>query len=181
VPLEDLKPHPQNPNRHPKEQIERLARLIEYHGWRAPITVSNQSGFVIRGHCRWEAGKVLGCLKGPVDYQDYASEAQELEDLMADNYIQELAFFDVEQAAQNVRGLAEMPGFDPELMAAQNVRGLAEMPGFDPELMGVDDAKIKRLLEDAERLLEGGEPPGVDPSEELVECPKCGHRFTQNH
>lgn len=161
VPLEDLKPHPQNPHRHPKEQIERLARLIEYHGWRAPITVSKQSGFIIRGHCRWEAGKVLGCLKGPVDYQDYASEAQELEDLMADNYIQELAFFDVE-------------------LAARNVRGLAEMPGFDPELMGLDDVKVKRLLKDAERLLEGGEPPGVDPSEELVECPKCGHKFIPN-
>ena len=59
VPLRNLKPHPQNPNKHPKEQVELLAKIIDAHGWRQPITVSNRSGYVVRGHGRLEAAALL--------------------------------------------------------------------------------------------------------------------------
>lgn len=45
-----LIPNPRNPNRHPEAQIRLLAQIIGAQGWRAPITVSNRSGFVVRGH-----------------------------------------------------------------------------------------------------------------------------------
>jgi hypothetical protein len=38
------------PNPHPQKQIELLAKIIRNQGWRTPITVSNRSGFVVRGH-----------------------------------------------------------------------------------------------------------------------------------
>lgn len=91
VPLRNLKPHPQNPNKHPKEQVELLAKIIDTHGWRQPITVSNRSGYVVRGHGRLEAAALLGCVNAPVDYQDYANEQEELADMVADNRIAELS------------------------------------------------------------------------------------------
>ena len=46
VPIHELKAHPKNRNIHPKEQIEQLAEILKYQGWRYPVKVSNQSGYV---------------------------------------------------------------------------------------------------------------------------------------
>lgn len=54
-----LTPNPRNPNHHPKKQIELLAKIIQSQGWRAPVTVSNRSGFVVRGHGRLQAALLL--------------------------------------------------------------------------------------------------------------------------
>lgn len=51
----DLVGNPRNPNQHPKDQVALLAHIIQSQGWRAPITVSNQSGYVVRGHGRLAA------------------------------------------------------------------------------------------------------------------------------
>lgn len=87
----ELVPHPQNPNRHPKEQIQSLSNIILGNGWRTSITRSKRSGFVVRGHARLEVALLLGCSVVPVDEQDYSSEAAELADLVADNRIAELS------------------------------------------------------------------------------------------
>ena len=89
-----LIPNPRNPNQHPEKQIELLAKIIKHQGWRAPITVSNRSGFIVRGHGRLLAAKHLGLDQVPVDRQDYDTEAQEWADLIADNRIAELAEID---------------------------------------------------------------------------------------
>jgi len=67
-----LVPNPRNPNQHPDRQIELLAKMIEHQGWRTLITVSNRSGFVVRGHVRLQAAFKLGVETMPVDRQDYA-------------------------------------------------------------------------------------------------------------
>jgi hypothetical protein len=51
-PVESVVGNPRNPNVHPERQIELLAKIISAQGWRAPITVSTRSGFVVRGHGR---------------------------------------------------------------------------------------------------------------------------------
>ena len=94
VRIEDLKPNPKNPNTHPQTQIEILARVVQEQGWRQPIKVSNQSGYIVSGHGRYEAALFMGAEFVPVDYQDYDSEESELADLLADNRIAELAEMD---------------------------------------------------------------------------------------
>ncbi len=89
-----LVPNPRNPNTHSDAQVRLLAKLIRHHGWRVPITVSNRSGFVVRGHGRLLAAQLLGVKQVPVDRQDYASDEEELADLIADNRIAELAEMD---------------------------------------------------------------------------------------
>lgn len=91
ISIEDLKPNPRNPNQHPKKQIKRLAKIIEKQGWRAPISVSNRSKFIVRGHGRYKAAQLLKAIQVPVDRQDYTSDAEEWADLIADNRIAELA------------------------------------------------------------------------------------------
>ena len=70
MPLEELKPHPKNPNRHPASQVELLAKVIEAQGWRQPVKVSTRSGYIVSGHGRYEAARLLRC-PVPVDLQDY--------------------------------------------------------------------------------------------------------------
>lgn len=103
-----LVPNPRNPNRHPKRQIELLAKIIQTQGWRQPVTVSNRSGFIVRGHGRLEAAMLIGC-KVPVERQDYASEAEEWADLVADNRIAEPALVGTSSEGSAVRSSLE-PG-----------------------------------------------------------------------
>ena len=100
VDVTTLVPNPANPNTHPDEQIQLLGRIIrEHNGWRAPITVSNRSGFIVKGHGRLSAALLEGLKEVPVDYQNYASEAAEYSDLVADNRIAELAEIDQKMLA----------------------------------------------------------------------------------
>ena len=122
-----LVPNPRNPNNHPKRQIELLAKIIQRQGWRAPVTVSNRSGFVVRGHGRLEAALLLGCMV-PIDRQDYASDSEEWADLIADNRIAELAEIDDSLMAEL---LAEIGETD-----------------FNLELTGYSSKQIDNLLAD---------------------------------
>ena len=89
--IETVKPNPQNPNKHPAAQIKLLSEIIKTTGWRAPITVSTLSGFIVKGHGRLMAAQLANLKEVPVDYQEYTNQSEELADLMADNRIAELA------------------------------------------------------------------------------------------
>ena len=121
----ELKPHPKNPNTHSAAQVAAIAAVIEGNGWRAPITVSNSSGFITRGHGRLEAALLLGCEQVPVDFQDYASEQAELADMLADNHLAELAEIDE----------GRLVGVLKELQAA----------GHDVGLAGFSEDEVARL------------------------------------
>lgn len=99
VAVEDVHPNPENPNMHPDEQLRRLGMIIRNAGWRNPITVSTRSGLIVRGHGRLAAAQLEGLSEVPVDYQNYASDAEELADLIADNRIAELADPDMQKLA----------------------------------------------------------------------------------
>ena len=91
VEIEKVVPNPRNPNKHSEKQIALLSKIIAAQGWRAPITVSTRSGFIVRGHGRLLAARKLGLAEVPVDYQAYETEAAEWADLIADNRLSELS------------------------------------------------------------------------------------------
>lgn len=100
VDVAKLVPNPANPNTHPPEQIQALGRIIaEHNGWRQPITVSTRSGFIVKGHGRLEAALLEGLKQAPVDYQYYATEADEYADMVADNRLAELSEIDQKKLA----------------------------------------------------------------------------------
>lgn len=87
VPTDELKPNPKNRNVHPQDQIDRLAEILHFQGWRYPIKVSRQSGFVTSGHGRLAAAIANGWKEVPVNFQHYESPEQEFADLTSDNAI----------------------------------------------------------------------------------------------
>jgi len=114
VDVTELIENPRNPNKHPDKQIALLAKIIRSQGWRQPITVSKRSGFIVKGHGRLQAAKVMNVVRVPVEYQDYATEAEEYADLIADNRIAELAEPDQDMIAELLNDdLFE--GFDMDL------------------------------------------------------------------
>jgi DNA modification methylase len=84
-------PNPRNPNKHSDAQIKLGARIIKGNGWRAPITISKRSGFVTKGHGRLLFAEAIPVTCAPVEYQEYANEAEEWADILADNRLAELA------------------------------------------------------------------------------------------
>ncbi len=141
VPVSELRPHPMNANTHPPEQVRILAKIIDRTGWRAPITVSNRSGFIVAGHGRLQAALALGLSEVPADFQDFASEADELAHLLADNAIADMAELDPTLAKELAEQLATIPGveFDPELAGLTNeMFAVALNPA--PQSDGTNDA-----------------------------------------
>lgn len=119
VPTNNLKPNPLNPNNHPQEQIELLKQIIEKTGWRQPITVSNRSGLITKGHGRLQAAKFAGWSNVPVDYQDYSNQDEEYADLIADNRLAELSNIDNEMLSEMIgtienEDILSLTGYDEE-------------------------------------------------------------------
>lgn len=138
VDIHKLVPNPKNNNHHPKEQIDRLAKIIDYQGQRSPIVVSNRSGFIVKGHGRLEAIRKLGWEKVAVDYQDYESEAQEYADMTADNQIAMWAEFDTDMLMSEIPELGDM---DLDMLG---VKGLEKNNEIPEELTEADEIDIEK-------------------------------------
>ena len=131
--LEKLVPNPKNPNKHSDEQVRLLAKIIQATGWRQPITVSTRSGFIVKGHGRLMAARIAGFTVAPVDYQNYANEAEEYADLVADNRLAELSEMDNTMLVDifNEIDLSEIP---------------MELTGYtDKEVQEIESALIEKL------------------------------------
>ena len=140
VDVVDLVEHPRNPNKHSDKQIALLAKIIRNQGWRNPIVVSADSGFIVAGHGRLMAAKVLNVEQVPVDYQPFDNEAEEYAHLIADNRIAELAEADKSELAKLVRELEDkidldLTGFDApsleELLATKEEKQVDAEPKTD--------------------------------------------------
>ena len=140
----DLIGNPRNPNSHPDAQIKLLAHIIDAQGWRAPITVSKRSGYVVRGHGRLAAALLLGTDEVPVDVQEYADDASEWADMIADNRIAELA--------------------EIERDVLKDVLEEMDDGSFDMLLTGYDDSELERMMTATHEVTEDEAPePPADP------------------
>jgi len=159
VDVVNLIPNNRNPNAHPQKQIELLAKIIKNQGWRAPITVSTRSGFIVRGYGRLLAAQLLGVGQVPVDRQDYATEAEEWADLIADNRISELSAVD--------------PALLTELLEELDVSDIdMDLTGFDEQELGKLMARFGIPDEDFPEYDES-----VEKDVKKVVCPHCGEEF----
>jgi ParB-like chromosome segregation protein Spo0J len=135
VSISKLVPNPKNANKHPPEQIERLAKIIDFQGQRSPIVVSKRSGFITKGHGRLMAMQKLEWEQVAVDYQDYLSEAQEYADIIADNEIARWAKFDLEMVKID---MGKVEDLDIELLGIEL---------FTDNEWGSDIGKIEKIEE----------------------------------
>lgn len=152
---DSLIPFPRNPNIHPDNQITLLAKIIKYQGWRNPIVISARSGFITKGHARLKAALLNKWKQVPVDVQQYANEASEWADIVADNRIAELSEMDL-----------------PNL---KDILQEIDTGAFDMDLTAFDKLSLENLMTQFNPIGED-EQPNLD-EKSPVKCPKCGNEF----
>jgi len=150
-PIASLKPYANNPRTRTPGQIRQIANSIRTYGFTNPILIDD-NGVVIAGHGRVEAAKLLGIESLPTIRLKDMSEAQKRAYALADNK------------------LAELAGWDPELLALE-LRYISELDiDFDVTATGFETAEIDLLLET------GGTD---DKADEVVEPPAPGQTVTR--
>lgn len=114
----DLLPFPKKPNKHTDAQIERLCLLIKHYGFRHPIIVSKNSGFIIAGHGRWQAAMKLKLESVPVDYQEFKNPDDEYGFVVSDNSISDWSELDLSMINSEMINLG--PDFDVDLLGLED-------------------------------------------------------------
>jgi len=132
-PVERLVPYARNPRTHSDQQVAQIAASIVEFGFNNPVLVDSQAG-VIAGHGRLLAARKLGMAQVPVIVLDHLDENQRRAYLLADNRLSELA------------------GWDAELLAVE-LRELTDA-GFDASLAGFDSKEIDDFLASLEKTTE---------------------------
>src|SRR5262249_44005038 len=92
VAIGDLKPFPENPRRHPEEEIARLMGNIE-RVWTNPLLI-DETRTILAGHARLEAAKRLGRSEVPTLTIAGLSAAEKRAVVIADNRLPEQAVWD---------------------------------------------------------------------------------------
>ncbi|MBX3521584.1 MAG: ParB N-terminal domain-containing protein [Xanthobacteraceae bacterium] len=137
--VEKLKANPSNPNVHSRQQIKKLVRQIQKHGFIGAVVV-DENFVILAGHGRWEAAKAAGLKTVPVVQVTHLSEAQKQAFMLADNRIARDATWD---RAKLFEIIQELSGQD-----------------IDLDLTGFDAVEIDKIV------VEGVEAAGNDQDSE---------------
>jgi DNA modification methylase len=115
--VSEIKPYPKNAKKHPKKQVEQVAKSIKEFGFNQPLVVDKQ-GVIIVGHGRLEAAKLLKLEEVPVITVDLTEEQANAYRL-ADNKLNE-SEWDMALVIEELKGLSsemlELTGFDRDLI-----------------------------------------------------------------
>jgi len=130
VPIAELKTkfNPDNPNKHPQEQLERIAKIFKYNGIRKAAVISERSDLLTIGHGRIMAAEQMGMTYYPVEYQPYLSFEHEYADMVADNALQEWSGMNLASVNAQVPELG--PDFDLDVLGLKDFT-LDAMDKFD--------------------------------------------------
>lgn len=177
-----LKHDPKNPNNHPSEQIERLKQIIRYQGWRWPIIVSLQDGYIKAGHGRQLAAVDMGLEKVPVCYQSFIDETQAKAFMTSDNAIARWSDLNLDIIQEDMKGFN--PDFNIDLLGILNFKIPEEEkkePGCDedeaPEKAPLR-AKMGDLFEMGGHRLLCGDSTDISAVEKLMAGQKADMVFT---
>jgi len=130
LPTSNLKPAPSNARTHSEKQVGQIARSIERFGFNNPILIDENRG-VIAGHGRLRAAQKLGLATVPTIRLAHLDAQQLRAYALADNR------------------LAELAGWDREILAIE-LQGLLEVDlNFEITDVGFEMAEIDLLLEEA--------------------------------
>lgn len=139
-----LKPHPNNAKKHPKKQVEAIADSIKRYGFNIPVVVRN--GYILAGHGRVEASKLLRLNVVPCIVLDHLTDEEARAFIIADNRTSELGEWDRDKLYDELKSLheCEIPIIDMDLMQLGALCGdldfgelRAEFPADRDDRLGV--------------------------------------------
>jgi len=125
--IDDLIPFDRNARTHSKRQIDQIAKSIECFGFVNPVLVDDE-GRVIAGHGRILAARKLGLTDVPVLSLGAMSDADRRAYIIADNR------------------LAELAGWDRDLLASELGELQSLLHDIDFECLGFDQGELDALL-----------------------------------
>ena len=104
-PIDELKPNPHNPRRHPPKKIKQLAGSIKAFGFWTPALVDGADN-VIAGHARILACREMGWTEIPTIPVEGLSEVKRRALMLADNRLAENAKWDDRLLAEQLKELS---------------------------------------------------------------------------
>lgn len=129
LPITALKPRLNNPRTHSDKQVRQIANSIERFGFTNPVLI-DADNTIIAGHGRVEAAKLLAQEKVPTIRLEDLSAVEIKAYVIADNK------------------LAELAGWDREILALE-LQGLLDLDlDFDVSITGFETAEIDILIEE---------------------------------
>lgn len=132
---------PSNNNVHSSEQIERLAKILQYQGWRYPVKINAGDGLIVSGHGRVMAADVAKMEYIPVVFQTYENDEQVYADMTSDNSIAAWAEIDFAKINAELPNLG--PDFDLDLLG---IKDFNLNPG-NIDLPGIGDGKDSMIIQ----------------------------------
>lgn len=122
-----LRPHERNARTHSKKQLKQIEVSIRRFGFLNPVLIDEENR-IIAGHGRVAAAKSMGLETVPVIRINGMTEAEKRAYVIADNR------------------LAELAGWDKDLLRLELGSILEEVPDFDLEITGFDGGELEALL-----------------------------------
>ena len=144
--VSQLKAHPKNPRKHPKELIERLKKSIQEYGFTNPVLVSKDNQ-ILAGHARCKAAKELGINEVPtlkLDFEGAKADAY----VIIDNKLNEMSEWDIPILVDLIKEI--------------------EQSNFDVSLTGFDEDEISDLFSNAD--VKEGKDDNFDVNKALEEA-----------
>jgi hypothetical protein len=168
ISIDEIKPYERNNKKHPQNQIDKLKKQVEIHGWDVPIVV-DENNIIIKGHGRLEAAKQLNMKTIPCIIRTDLTEDQKKAARIADNKLSELAEIHFDNLKIEMEEL--------------------KLVDFDVQLTGFDDFSMLNVFsqeenkdedEDSENTKERTGAKELNP-EDFSEfdniCPRCNFEF----
>lgn len=153
VPVDDLKPHPDNPRR---GNLAVIGESVAANGFYGSVVAQRSTGYVLAGNHRLAAARAAGVTKIPVLWAD-VDDIRAKRILLVDNRSNDQAIYDDAELAAILEDAPDLTGtgYTIEEMAALSVKvagqtGPEEFPAYDESA--------------AEKV-------------PTARCPDCGHTF----
>lgn len=139
--VDDLKPYAGNARTHTAKQIAQIAASMRKFGFTNPVLIDDTGG-IVAGHGRVAAARKLGFAEVPVIELAHLSNAERRAYIIADNR------------------LAELAGWDRDILAIELQTLSALDLDFDLEITGFETAEL-------DLLLDGSEANETDPDDDI--------------
>lgn len=138
-----LKPYEHNARKHSSKQISKIVESIKRFGFNNPILI-DKNNTIIAGHGRWEAAKKLGLKEVPTICLDHLTPDEVRAYIIADNK------------------LAELAGWDQDMLAIELQHLTSLDLDFDIEILGFDMGEV-------DFIIDGAAENKLDSADEIIE------------